>query len=175
VLRRPSEPAAQTGHVIFKPFVSTRCGAREASWRCRGYRGEELDGDTALAIIEQLDANDLADVFAVAEAGGRVIGECDEETHAFLVVLALGEEVESFARDIPRGADFFEEFGARTARTDLHRLADCYSAAPAMVYVTSVLHKTITPCLDRKRHKSVLNRTASSRKAQITLFSRICH
>jgi hypothetical protein len=59
-------------------------------------RRQELDSDATLAIVEQLDANDLADVFAVAEVGGRVIGECDEETHAFLVVLPLGEEVEAF-------------------------------------------------------------------------------
>jgi hypothetical protein len=52
-----------------------------------------------------------------------VIGERDEETHASLVVLALGEEVESFARNIPRCGDFLEGFAARTGRTWLHRLA----------------------------------------------------
>ncbi len=35
--------------------------------------GQELDGDTALAVVELLDANDLADVFVVAEIGRRVI------------------------------------------------------------------------------------------------------
>jgi hypothetical protein len=56
-----------------------------------------LDGDTALAVVKQVDANHLGDVFAVAEVVGRVIGERSLEAHAFMVVLALPEEVESFA------------------------------------------------------------------------------
>jgi hypothetical protein len=58
---------------------------------------QELDSYPTLAVAKKFYANDLADVFVVAEVGGRVIGECDEETYAFFVVLAVGKEVESSA------------------------------------------------------------------------------
>jgi len=131
-----------------------------------------LDGETALAVVKQVHANDLGDVFAVAEIGGRVIGECGQETYAFMVVFAHGEEVESFVGDILSGADFLEGFAAWTGRPELHRLADFDSATPAMILAADVPHKTLRPGLDWKRHEHVLNRTAYSREPPITLSSR---
>jgi hypothetical protein len=118
-----------------------------------------LDGDSAF-VVKQLDASDLADVFAVAEVGGRVIGDRDKETHAFLVGPAFREEVKSFARNIPGCGDFLERFVAGTGRTELHRLAHCYSAAPAMVLLADVPHKTPTTRLDLKSDDRMFNRIA---------------
>lgn len=119
-----------------------------------------MDADSAFVAVKQLDASDLADIFAVVEVGGRMIGERDEETHAFLVVVAFGEEVESFARNIPRCGDFLQGFAARTGRTELHKLPHCYSAAPAMVLLADVPHKTVTTRLDLKSDNRVFNRIA---------------
>lgn len=130
---------------------------------------QESDGDPAFAVVKQLDASDLADVFAVAEVSGRMIGDRDEETHAFLVVPALGEEVETFARNIPRCGDFLEGFAARTGRTELHRLAHCYSAAPAMVLLADVLHKVIRPRPTGKSNNRVSNGTACWQEALVNL------
>jgi hypothetical protein len=60
-------------------------------------RRQELDSDATLAVVEQFDSNYLPQLITVAAVTRRVIGECHQQAHAFLVVLTLGEEVKSFA------------------------------------------------------------------------------
>jgi hypothetical protein len=72
-------------------------------------RRQELDRDAVPAVAEKLDSNNLGEVFTVAAVTREMTGECHQQAHAFLVVLPVCEEVESFARDITRGSDFFEK------------------------------------------------------------------
>jgi hypothetical protein len=55
-----------------------------------------LDSDATLAVVEQFDPNNLGEVFTVTAVTREMIGECHQQAHAFLVVLTLGEEIESF-------------------------------------------------------------------------------
>ncbi|GAC1616099.1 MAG: hypothetical protein NVS9B13_01100 [Candidatus Acidiferrum sp.] len=75
------------------------------------------DSDAALAVVEQLDANDLTEILLVEKIGGRMIGDGYKETHAFAIGHAPSKKVESVARDIPGGANFLERFGAGIGRT----------------------------------------------------------
>jgi hypothetical protein len=60
-------------------------------------RRQELNSNATLALVEQFDSNYLPEVITVAAVTRRVIGECHQQAHAFLVVLTLGEEVKSSA------------------------------------------------------------------------------
>jgi len=52
-------------------------------------RRQELDGNPSLTVTKQLDANDLADVFAVVAVRWKVIGKRNEETHALFISLPV--------------------------------------------------------------------------------------
>ena len=72
-------------------------------------RRQELDSDTTLAVVEQVDPNNLGKVFTITAVTRKMVGECHRQAHAFLVVLTLGEEVKPFARDIARGCDLWHQ------------------------------------------------------------------
>jgi hypothetical protein len=85
----------------------------------------------------------------------------------------IGQEVESLAWYIPGGADFPEEVASWNRGRELHWLADCDSATPAMILAANVLHKTIRPRLEVKNGKCLLNKIAFSERGQMTVLSRI--
>jgi hypothetical protein len=59
-------------------------------------RRQKLDSDAMLAVVEQFDSNYLPEVITIATVARRVIGECHQQAHAFLVVLTPSEKVKSF-------------------------------------------------------------------------------
>jgi len=63
-------------------------GTQKVCWR-RGERRQKFNCDTALTAVQQLYAYDLADVFTIARVNGRVIWQCDKETHSFVIARAL--------------------------------------------------------------------------------------
>lgn len=48
-----------------------------------------MDSNTSLTVTKQLDANDLADVFAVASVSWEVIRKRNEKTHALKVIITV--------------------------------------------------------------------------------------
>jgi hypothetical protein len=61
-------------------------------------RRQKLDSDATMAVVERFDSNHLPEAITVAAVTRRVIGECHQQAHAFLVVLTLGEEA-NFSRE----------------------------------------------------------------------------
>jgi len=76
-------------------------------------RRQELDTDAALVILEQFDTRNLGEVLMVTAFTRVMIRECYQQAHAFLVVLTLCKEVESFAGDIDGVRNFFKELSTR--------------------------------------------------------------
>jgi len=111
--------------------------------RLGGDGGKELNGDAAAAVGEIFDAGDLAEVLEIVRCTGEVIGERDEEAHAYTIRLILGEEVDALAGNIFGRGGFLEMGVVRIGRTDPEGLADANAAAPPTFLLPDFLHINI--------------------------------
>ena len=91
-----------------------------------------MDGNTAAAMVEFLDADDLAEGFLIDGAGGVGVGKGDEEAEALFVARVFGDEVDAVLRGILGGEDFVEvgEGGFRRTHTnDTRNFQAAFAAA----------------------------------------------
>jgi hypothetical protein len=81
---------------------------------------QDLDGDAAAAVVEFLDANDLAEGFLIDGAGSVGVGKGDEEAETFFVTRIFGDEVDAVESGVFGWEDFVEigEAGFGRAYTD---------------------------------------------------------
>ena len=112
------------------------------SWLCVDDR-KELDGDAAVAVGQNFDAGDLAEVFEIVRLSGEVIGKSDEDTHARMIILVFGEEVDAVAGDVLGGGGLLEVGIVRIGRTHSEGLADADAAAAPAFLLSNFLHVNI--------------------------------
>jgi hypothetical protein len=77
---------------------------------------EHLYGDSAAAVVEFLDARDLAEEFAIDRAGLVRVGVGDEDAQAFFVFAVFGDEVDAVERCILGGKNLVELVGTGFGR-----------------------------------------------------------
>jgi len=111
--------------------------------RLGGDRGKKLDGDAAAAVGEVFDAGDLAEVLEIVRSTGKVIGERDEEAHAYTISLVRGEEVNAIAGDVFGSGGLLEVGIMRIGRTHPEGLTDANAAAAPTFLLSDFLHTNI--------------------------------
>lgn len=101
---------------------------------------KELNGDAAVAVRQILDAGDLAEVLEIVRIAGKVIGNRDEEAHAFAIGFVFGEEVNAVAGDVFGSGGLLEVGVVRIGRAHFEGLADANAAAAPTFIPFNVQH-----------------------------------
>jgi hypothetical protein len=100
-------------------FAGYLLGDLANGFLCADVNGHEhLDGDTAAAVVEFLNADDLAEEFAIDGAGGIGVGKSDEDAEAFLIFAVFGNEIDAVLRSVLSGKNFVEIGEAGFGRAD---------------------------------------------------------
>jgi hypothetical protein len=100
-------------------FAGYSLGDLANGFLCTDVNGHEhLDGDTTAAVVEFLNADDLAEEFAIDGAGGIGVGKSDEDAEAFLIFAVLGNEIDAVLRSVLSGKNFVEIGEAGFGRAD---------------------------------------------------------
>lgn len=100
-------------------FTGYSLGDLANGFLCSDVNGHEhLDGDPAAAVVEFLNADDLAEEFAIDGAGGIGVGKSDEDAEAFLIFAVFGDEIDAVLRGVLSGKNFVEIGEAGFGRAD---------------------------------------------------------
>jgi len=109
---------------------------------------EELDADAEVAVGQNFDAGDLAEVLDIMRMAREVIGKGDEDAHACTIRFVFGEEVDAVAGNVFGGGGLLEGVIVRIGRAHLEGLADMNAAAAPAFLRSNLLHVNMGP---RKR------------------------
>jgi len=104
---------------------------------------KELDADAEVAVGQNFDARNLAEVLDIMRIAREVIGKRDEDAHARTISFVFGEEVEAVAGDVIGGGDLLEGDIVRIGRAHLEGLADMNAAAAPTFLLLNLLHVNI--------------------------------
>ena len=101
-----------------------------------------------VAVGQILDPCDLSQVLEIVRITGEVIGQRDEEAHAFTKGPLFREEVDTLAGHVLCGSGFLEGRLARIGRSHPDGLPDADAAAAPAFLLPNFLHVNMGP---RKR------------------------
>ncbi len=101
---------------------------------------EELDADAEVAVGQNFDAGDLAEVLDIMRIAREVIGKRDEDAHACTIRFVFGEKVDAVAGDVICGGGLLEGEIVRIGRAHLEGLADMNAAAAPTFLLLNLLH-----------------------------------
>ena len=99
-----------------------------------------MNGDTAAAAVEFIDADDFAQGFLIDGTGGVGVGKGNEEAEAFFVAYVFGDEVDAVKRGVLGGKDFVEIGEAGFGRAHANDTWNFQTAFAAALFCSQARH-----------------------------------
>jgi hypothetical protein len=106
-------------------------------------RHQHLNGDSAAAVVEFVNTNDLAQRFLIDRAGSFRVGIGYEDPQAFFVFLVFGDEVDAVLRGVLGGKNLVEIGEAGFGRAHANDARKPEAAFAATFFCSQARHDSL--------------------------------